>query len=56
MKNLKILADMCLEVNNLLDQLYKKGIITKETYEEHTRLKLHFLKNWDRLSLEDESG
>jgi len=56
MKDLKILADMCLEVNNLLDQLYEKGIITKETYEEHTRLKLHFLKNLDRLPLEDEQA
>ena len=54
MKDLDILAEMCLEVNNLLDQLLENGVITKETYEEHTRLKLHFLQNLDKYTAKDD--
>ena len=54
MKDFEILADMCLEINDLLDQLYRKGIITKETYEEHTRVKLRFLQSLNKFSVKDE--
>lgn len=54
MKDLEILADMCLEVKKLLDRLYEKGIITKETYDDHTRVKLHFLQSVNELEQGDE--
>ncbi len=54
MKELEILAQMCIEVNELLGQLYEKGSITRETYEEHTRLKLHFLQKFGQNSAMDD--
>lgn len=54
MNDLEILTEMCCEINNLLEQFYKKGAITKETYEEHTRLKLYFLQNPNKFSVKAE--
>ena len=53
MKDLNILADMCVEVNKLLHQMYEKGVITKEIYEDHIRLKLNFLQDMD-MSVEND--
>ena len=54
MKEIEILADMCIETNRLLYKLYQKGEITRETYIEHIRLKLLFLRNINNISVDDE--
>ena len=54
MKEIEILTDMCIEFNRLLYQLYQNGKITRETYVEHTRLKLIFLRNLNKISVDDK--
>lgn len=56
MKEIELLTEMCLKINDLLRQLYQNGQITKEVYLEHTRMKYYFLNNLPSRASDDARG
>jgi hypothetical protein len=50
----KIVADLCVKSIELLHRIYLKGEITKETYMEHTKVKLDFLQMYGFISEYDK--
>ena len=41
-----LLADCCLQMIKLLDQLLEQGMITEEEHEKHVALKKKFLEDY----------